>query len=129
MARNTVQQTLIEQALHELNNHPTAEEVFLHVSKDHPSIGIATVYRTLNKLCESGKARKVFSPAGADRFDYTVAPHYHVQCSKCGAIEDVLVELPQNILEQVADISNYTVDSLSLSFGGLCPKCRAEETL
>lgn len=130
MARNTVQQALIEQALHELDNHPTAEEVFLSVSKDHPSIGIATVYRTLNKLVENGKARKVFSPSGADRFDYVVETHYHIHCKECGAITDVSVELPPTILDQARNNSDYTIDSFLIRFEGLCPKCKnAEEKL
>lgn len=123
MARSTVQQALIEQALHELNNHPTAEEVFLYISKDHPSIGKATVYRTLNKLVENGKAIKVSNPVGADHFDATLEPHYHIQCRECGNVEDIFVTIPSKMLQKACETSTYQVDSAMVHFWGLCPKC------
>ena len=52
MERKTVQRSIIETELESLANHPTAEEVYAAVHKKHPSIGKATVYRTLSKMAE-----------------------------------------------------------------------------
>ena len=46
-ARNTVQRQIIADALRALANHPTADEVYEAVHAEHPSVGRATVYRTL----------------------------------------------------------------------------------
>ena len=38
-------------AVTELQRHPTAEQVFMEMKKEHPSIAIGTVYKHLNKMC------------------------------------------------------------------------------
>ena len=37
-----------------LQRHPTAEQVFMEMKKEHPSIAIGTVYKHLNALAEEG---------------------------------------------------------------------------
>ena len=41
-------------AVTELQRHPTAEQVFMEMKKEHPSIAIGTVYKHLNTLTEEG---------------------------------------------------------------------------
>ena len=37
-----------------LQRHPTAEQVFLEMKREHPSIALGTVYKHLNGLAEEG---------------------------------------------------------------------------
>ena len=37
-------------AVTELQRHPTAEQVFLEMKREHPSIALGTVYKRLNGL-------------------------------------------------------------------------------
>ena len=39
-------------AVTELQRHPTAEQVFLGMKREHPSIALGTVYKHLNGLAE-----------------------------------------------------------------------------
>ena len=41
-------------AVTELQRHPTAEQVFLGMKREHPSIALGTVYKHLNGLAEEG---------------------------------------------------------------------------
>ena len=41
-------------AVTELQQHPTAEQVFLKMKREHPSIALGTVYKHLNGLAEEG---------------------------------------------------------------------------
>ncbi len=41
-------------AVTELQQHPTAEQVFLEMKREHPSIALGTVYKHLNGLAEGG---------------------------------------------------------------------------
>jgi Fe2+ or Zn2+ uptake regulation protein len=41
-------------AVTELQRHPTAEQVFLEMKREHPSIALGTVYKHLNGLAEEG---------------------------------------------------------------------------
>ena len=48
--RNTIQKQLVLEAVAQLHNHPTAEQVYAQVVKEHPTISKATVYRNL-EMC------------------------------------------------------------------------------
>ena len=79
MKRSTVQRNLTLEAVNSLHCHATAEEVYEEVSKEHPSVSRATVYRNLKDLSDSGEIRKINNAGGADRFDHIVEKHYHVR--------------------------------------------------
>lgn len=123
MERKTVQRSIIETELKSLANHPTAEEVYIAVHKKHPSIGKATVYRTLSKMAEDGSALCVKINNGANHFDHQTHPHFHVRCTKCGRVDDVDANLPEDIVASVNNKSSYNISGYSLQFDGICPAC------
>ena len=121
--RNTVQLSVVDQALQQLANHPTADQVYQLVHESHPSISKATVYRTLNKLVGAGRAGKVLVAEGADRFDHRTCAHSHIRCKVCGRVDDVEVSLQGGAEQQARDSSGYLVEGYSLLFSGTCPAC------
>lgn len=123
--RNTVQKSIVLQALNELANHPTADAVYDHVHASHPSISKATVYRVLNKMSDEDQVFRVRINNGADHFDHQVFPHYHVRCIECGRVDDVIIPLLSAVEEQAAKASAYLITGCSLQFDGICPACRA----
>ena len=123
MERKTVQRSIIETELKSLANHPTAEEVYIAVHKKHPSIGKATVYRTLSKMAEDGSALCVKINNGANHFDHQTHPHFHVRCTKCGRVDDVDANVPEDIVASVNNKSSYNISGYSLQFDGICPAC------
>ena len=126
-ARNTVQKTIIHDALVSLANHPTADEVYEAVHATHPSISRATVFRTLSKLSDEGVVLRVRINNGADHFDHQTFPHYHVHCVECGRVDDVImpaVDDPALLDERASAVSGYAVCGHELQFDGLCPACQ-----
>lgn len=123
--RNTVQLGIVEQALHGLANHPTAEEVYDRVHESYPTIGKATVYRALSKLVSAGRALKIPVAGGADHYDHQVFEHYHVRCVSCGSVDDVALRGTPGICEQVQHASGYDLHGHELLFTGTCPRCKA----
>lgn len=127
--RNTVQQKIIAGQLAKLHgNHPTADEVYQSMKDEYPSISRATVYRNLNKMSDNGQALKVSVSSGADHFDDTLRPHYHVVCAKCGRVDDVEVDLPSSVTESLdkATAPGFTITGYELLFCGLCSACAQE---
>ncbi len=125
--RNTVQQRVIADQLSKLHGqHPTADTVHSALSADYPSISKATVYRALNRMADEGSALKVSVVDGADRFDDTLRPHYHVVCTACGRVDDVEVsdEFASLDLATAASASGYEITGCNLLFKGLCDECR-----
>ncbi len=123
-ARNTVQRTIVLEALRGLANHPTADEVFDAIHAEHPSISKATVYRLLNKLSEDGDALKVKINNGADHFDHQVFDHYHVRCTVCGRVDDVDVPALDGLEADASKTSGYRILGHTLQFDGVCPACQ-----
>lgn len=109
---------LIYDVLHELKNHPTAEEVHDVMKTINPKIGIATIYRNLNELLEDGKIVRIQRPYMKDRYDATVEHHYHSECEKCGSVEDVNVDAKINLKDEI------DVKSIELKIKHLCKKCQ-----
>lgn len=123
-ARNTVQRQVIEETLRSLANHPTADEVYDAVHAAHPTIGKATVYRTLGRLSDEGTIGRVRINNGADRFDHQSFSHYHVRCVRCGRVDDVMIPLLGDVDEAAARASGYRICGHTLQFDGVCPACQ-----
>lgn len=121
--RNTVQRELVLNAVGQLNCHATAEEIYVYIAKDYPSIGKGTVYRNLNLLAEEGKLLKLEMPGGPEHFDQTLRPHYHLLCTECGRVSDVEVEGIGNLTERVTESCGAEVTGYSLTFLGRCAQC------
>lgn len=122
--RNTIQRELVLQAVRDLKNHASADEVYSKISETHPSISKGTVYRNLNILAEEGKILKVEIPGAADHFDHQCHDHCHVRCIKCGSVGDVDMENAPDILNNIKDSRGYKILSYGLIFNGICPSCK-----
>ena len=92
-----------------------------------PSIGRATVYRTLGRLADEGAIGRVRINNGADRFDHQAFAHYHVRCTCCGRVDDVMVPVLAGVDDVAAEATGYRITGHSLQFDGVCPACQACE--
>ena len=126
MTRNTIQKKLVKDAVFELKSHVTAEEVYEYIKIKYPSIGKGTVYRDLNMLSDMGEIRRVEVPDGPDRFDFTLSPHYHVVCVKCGIVSDVDMDVLGDLENKIKDTHGVTFLSYDILFKGICEKCKTE---
>lgn len=125
--RNTIQRTLILEAVNRLHTHPTAEEVYSLVASEHPNIGRATVYRNLKQLAAAGKISEVETLGGdAEHFDYQNHKHYHVRCLNCGKIFDVEMEYIPDMEKSIKDTHGFQITGHTLLFKGICKKCQSE---
>lgn len=123
-SRNTVQRSLVLQAVTALHTHPTADEVHLIIAEKHPSISKSTVYRNLNLLAEEGVIQKVPVPDGADRYDCCLAPHYHIRCVRCGRVFDVDMPYQPEIHNKIRDPHGFSIQGHDIVFQGICPQCK-----
>lgn len=112
-----------------LNNqgkHLSAEEVLYLAKKELPNIGIATVYRTLEKFVAINILYKTMF--AGDKYRYELCDdrnhqHHHIICLECGKItevEDVLLNNLENYLES----RGYQVMDHDLKIYAYCPECK-----
>lgn len=122
-ARNTIQKSLILSALQALD-HPTAEQVYAFVVQQNPQVSKGTVYRNLNALVSRGELRRVQLPAGADVYDLTCRPHYHIRCTGCGRVADVELDYLRDLVDRVGSSSGFLIEEHDIWFHGLCADCQ-----
>ncbi|HET6785561.1 MAG TPA: transcriptional repressor [Erysipelotrichaceae bacterium] len=122
--KHTKQKEIILDAVFDLKYHPTADEIYLHLKKDHPRLSLATVYRNLNIYTEEGKVRKVSIPGDSDRFDFNLSYHEHFYCEKCNKVYDIQL----NLKDVVNKISPFTVSSYKLMLYGSCEMCSSTQS-
>lgn len=125
--KSTRQRDLILEEFQRCPSHLSTEELYLRLRKKHPSIGYATVYRTLKLFAECGIAEERHFGDGQARYESSSGHehHDHLICTRCGAIfefEDPRIEELQQI---VAAENNFRITSHRLDLYGLCAKCTA----
>ena len=121
--RNTIQRTLVYEAVNRLRCHATADEIYEEIAREHPTISRGTVYRNLNRLSEMGEIRKMEIPGGPDRFDHCCRDHYHARCSQCGRVFDVEMDHIADLKKNIKDSHGFTVTGHDIMFRGVCPEC------
>ena len=122
--RNTIQCALVLESVLKLKCHPTADEIYEEVAREHPTISRGTVYRNLQRLCEMGEIRKRELPCGADRFDHNCSDHYHVRCSQCGRVFDVDMAYIADLEKTIRDTHGFIFTEHDIVFKGICPECQ-----
>lgn len=125
--RMTVQRLLVLKALEELSDHPTAEELHEFVMQRDPTLHLSTVYRTLSWLEEEGlvKPRIFEDDQRKERFDPGHRPeHYHFKCLSCNQLIEFDNAMVNTIKAQFEQHSGAQVLSGSVTFYGICTKCR-----
>ena len=122
--RNTVQRQIIIDTLRKLNTHPTVDEIYAEIHKEHPSISKTTVYRNLRQLADNGIIRQVLLPDGLERYDERTNQHYHFRCKNCGCIFDVDIDYLAGINNTVQGKYGIQVDEHDVIFSGVCLQCK-----
>lgn len=124
MKRNTIQRSLVFEAVNKLQCHATADEIYKTIVKEHPNVSRATVYRNLNLLSEMGDIHKIEIPGGSDRFDHLCHDHCHVKCEKCGRLFDVDMEYITGLEKNIKNDRGFAFTGYDILFRGICPDCQ-----
>ena len=122
--RITKQRTIIFEELKKSRRHMSADELYGVVRKKLPRISLATVYRNLEHLSETGLIVKLEVSGRQKRFDSDVAHHDHVSCVQCHRVENVFLEGIKEDSPSHGVVDGYIITGRRLEFVGLCPRCQ-----
>ncbi len=118
-------ETVLEVMLNNQGRHLSAEQVLKAAKQKSPEIGIATVYRTLDKLADMEILHKnIFD----DKFLYELTDdsrhqHHHIICLKCGEITEIEEDFLHNIELHVEKLG-YVIVNHDLKIYAYCPTCK-----
>ncbi|HEX9609385.1 MAG TPA: Fur family transcriptional regulator [Candidatus Limnocylindria bacterium] len=124
--RVTQQRLVVAETLARAGRQLTAGELYERVRDAQPSLGRATVFRTVERLVEAGVARRL----ELDRHVYAYVAcqpehHHHLSCTSCGRVEEIPELWVQSIARRATEDLGFEIDDARLDFYGRCSACRA----
>lgn len=127
----TKQRQIIEDCLkNNKNRHLTVEDIKRIIIVQKMSVGRTTIYRTLEKLFEEGKARKYTANRGDSACyqyaDDTCCQHFHLKCASCGKIIHTECEKIPALYTHIFKEHKFKVDDTKTVIYGLCEDCSEE---
>lgn len=126
--RSTPQRGVVYEALLKTRDHPTADELYVRVKADLPTISLATVYNCLETLVHCHLVRAVNFERCPTRYCPNLQPHAHFHDDDTGETHDI--DLPTSLLNQVNAVlpGGYHSSSIEIIFRGKSPHRRASAT-
>jgi Fur family transcriptional regulator, peroxide stress response regulator len=107
--------------------HPSVQRIYSEVRKTHPTVSLATIYKTLQILKESGSIQELDFPYDQTRYDPYLAPHINLVCSRCGKIQDLDDSIAQELIKRVVTVTKFIPTSQRLDVYGVCEKCSSKK--
>jgi Fur family ferric uptake transcriptional regulator len=122
--------------LSQSTGHLSAEDIYIKVHAKKPSIGLTTIYRTLELLVNIGMVAKFDFGDGRARFELLQGPkcvkyHHHIVCTGCSRIieySDFISEelaILETIQQKLSKKYDFLITNHLVQYCGLCAKCLA----
>ena len=113
------------QALLEDEAHASPATVHARAKRHCPTVGLVTVYRTLDLLAEMGFVRRIHTGDGCR--GYAAASdghHHHLVCRRCAAVVEFDGCDLSHFLARVSQETGYLIEDHLLELVGLCAACQ-----
>ncbi|MCU0461593.1 MAG: transcriptional repressor [Bacteroidales bacterium] len=117
----TPQRIAIFDAVINLKNHPTAENVIDSIKINYPNIGTGTVYKTLETLVHCNIIKRVKTDTDIMRYDAVVNRHHHLYCKESDRIEDFVDEDLDRMIDDYLKkkkVPNFKIEDIKLQIVG-----------
>ncbi|MEL7586329.1 MAG: Fur family transcriptional regulator [Prolixibacteraceae bacterium] len=126
----TPQRVAILEAVVNLNNHPTVEQIIDYIRISQPNISTATVYKVLDALVENALIKRVNTERDITRYDAILEPHHHIYYPDSNTIEDYIDHELTDLLKThfgKKEIPGVIIEDIKLQIVGRCKKTAAEK--
>ena len=122
--RSTRQRAAVAALLREVAGFHSAQELHAMLRDRGESIGLATVYRTLQALADAAEI-DVMRPPGGDHLYRRCSDrhHHHLVCRSCGATVEIEGPAVEHWTGKVAAEHGFADVSHTLEIFGLCAAC------
>lgn len=113
------------------DGHFTAADVANRLLSEGSAVGRATVYRTIDRMAESGELRKyVVDGTTAACYQWAESPeespcheHFHLKCERCGRLIHVECDELSRIAMHMKEDHGFAIDHAKTVFYGRCEDC------
>ncbi len=124
--RRTRSQDRILNLLQDRQDPISAQDLYIELRAKQQSIGLATIYRSLDTLKKEGLVQVRTQPTGESLYMTLQADRHHLTCLNCGKSIPI-DECPVHDLEkQLVKTHQFKIHYHTLEFFGLCDQCQAQ---
>ena len=122
----TRQRLLIAERFLESEGHLSAEDLFRSLTAEERRVGLATVYRTLKMLVDSGLAQVRHFPDGAARYEnvYGEPAHDHLICVECARIIEIENPYIEQLYQRAFTEYGFVGSGHRIVITGVCSDCQ-----
>lgn len=122
--KRTRNQEKILQLLKTTQRSISAQDIFMELRKANQSVGLATVYRSLDSLKLEGVVQVRTLKSGESLYSSMQQDKHHLTCLQCGA-SIPLSDCPVHQLEiELQQSHHFKIFYHTLEFFGLCSPCQ-----
>ena len=126
--RLTAPRKAVVEALANSQRGLNATEIFDLAREIYPTLGLVSVYRTLEYLEGLGLIQRVHHPDACQAFIAGFTGHQHLLiCQKCGNTAFFEGDNLEPLFERVAAESGYQIADHWLQLFGLCTECQGTD--
>jgi Fur family transcriptional regulator, peroxide stress response regulator len=105
--------------LHKNLIHPTADQIYVALQHEIPSLSKMTIYNIVKVLEEAGLINSLLID-NETRFDAHLQDHGHFHCTICGEI----INFEINTCDvPIRGLHDYAITTRDVIFKGMCPTC------
>ena len=124
LPRNTRQRVAVLDMLDTLDEFSSAQDIHQQLRATGSSVGLTTVYRSLQSLSQSGQVDVIRSDDGEARYRRcTPEHHHHLVCRSCGRTIEVDSPDVEKWAERVAHSHGFSDIAHTLEIYGTCASC------
>ena len=122
--RSTRQRAAVNEILGELDEFRTAQQLHDQLRQQGNSVGLTTVYRTLQALADTGDVDMIRKADGEAAYRRcSTGHHHHLVCRSCGRTVEVSGPAVERWANTVAAEHGFRDVSHDLEIFGTCSNC------
>jgi Fur family ferric uptake transcriptional regulator len=122
--RRTRQRTAVKAALEGRNDFMSAQQLHDLLRHQGDSVGLTTVYRSLQALADAGEVDLLVTDDGETVYRRcSPEHHHHLVCRSCGRTVEIAGPAVETWADAIAREHGFTQISHTLELFGLCSRC------
>lgn len=127
MQRMTRQRAAVSDALEDLPDFRSAQQLHELLRARGDAVGLATVYRTLQTLADGGYVDVLRTEDGESLYRKCERSehHHHLVCRECGTAVEIDGPTVETWASQVGTAHGFTNITHTIELFGTCAACRA----
>lgn len=126
--RATWQRAAVAGILARTEEFRSAQQIHAALEAEGTKVGLATVYRNLTAMAESGEVDQVRNAEGETLYRECerAEHHHHIVCRRCGHTVEVAGGELESWIGRVSAEAGFTRMEHTAEFFGLCAECSAK---